>query len=64
MKLGTGEHRDRLDRLYSYVSADELHHWLTAAGLRILDSTTATLTGMAGTADPCIDVLAENPGNA
>lgn len=61
MKLGEGEARDSLDRFYTYVSETELHGWIAAAGLTLTSSKTGVTKGMAGTMDPCIDLIAGKP---
>lgn len=58
MKLGEGQARDRLERLYTYVTQDQLTQWLAEAGLRLHNCATSTVKGMAGTLDPCIDLIA------
>ena len=50
--------RDRLERLYTYVTQDQLTQWLAEAGLRLHNCATSTVKGMAGTLDPCIDLIA------
>ncbi|MBN2907126.1 MAG: class I SAM-dependent methyltransferase [Rhodobacteraceae bacterium] len=51
MKLGKGEGRDRLGRLYTYVSMDELRALLTGAGFRIEAEEVAPTMGFDGTPD-------------
>ena len=60
MKLGTGEHRDRLDRLYTFVSRDELADLLADAGFSLLHERIFEEAGLAGTVDPGIVVLARH----
>ncbi|SEK44130.1 Methyltransferase domain-containing protein [Roseovarius nanhaiticus] len=50
MKTGTGEARDTLGRLYTYVTGDELRGLLKSAGLAIGPSWTGRDTGLDGTA--------------
>jgi SAM-dependent methyltransferase len=54
MKTGTGEARDGIDRLYTYVGRDELTGLLTDAGFTVTDTTEGTEVGLAGTNDPFI----------
>ncbi|MFO6465513.1 class I SAM-dependent methyltransferase [Jannaschia sp. KMU-145] len=58
MKIGTGEGRDALGRFYTYVTEPELTGWLTDAGLRLGPVRTGRATGLAGTHDPYITVIA------
>lgn len=58
MKLGAGEHRDPIGRLYTYVTEEELTGWLTAAGFRVARKRTGVSRGLAGTEDPFICLLA------
>lgn len=58
MKLGTGEHRDDLDRYYTYYSETEITDALTRAGF-VLDRTVkGTGKGLAGSYDGFILVFA------
>lgn len=61
MKLGNGERRDRLDRFYTFVTEAELLGWIDDAGLTVTETVIDIAVGMAGTADPCIDVFATAP---
>lgn len=54
MKLGTGEHRDKLQRFYSYYSADELRALLADAGFTLTHTETKTVPGFDGTPSPSI----------
>lgn len=49
MKLGTGEGRDRLGRLYTYVGADELRGLLRTAGFTVTAEEIARTMGFDGT---------------
>jgi SAM-dependent methyltransferase len=49
MKLGTGEGRDRLDRFYSYFTADELRTHLRRAGFTLTGEQTEAIKGFDGT---------------
>ena len=48
MKTGTGTKRDTIDRLYTYVTTDELNGLLICAGLTIIDTRTGETTGLDG----------------
>lgn len=48
MKLGEGERRDSLGRLYAYYSKDALHSHLTKAGFTVLRSHQGDGKGLAG----------------
>jgi SAM-dependent methyltransferase len=56
MKTGTGAARDRIDRLYTYVSRPELLGLLAEAGFTVTDVSEGTEVGLAGTNDPFIIV--------
>ena len=58
MKTGSGAARDRLDRLYTYLSADDLRGLLTDAGLTVLSAREGSEAGLAGTVDPYVVMLA------
>ncbi|MEP2028323.1 MAG: class I SAM-dependent methyltransferase [Paracoccaceae bacterium] len=49
MKLGTGEARDSIGRLYTYYSQDELTNLLTEANLVVTDAATGRTKGLDGT---------------
>ena len=57
MKTGSGEIRDPLDRLYTYVTPDELASLLHSAGFTILTTHTGVERGLAGNDDPFVAVL-------
>nr|WP_170428817.1 class I SAM-dependent methyltransferase [Ruegeria arenilitoris] len=58
LKLGTGEHRDEIDRYYTYFSQTEIEDALAQAGFTIDQITTGMGTGLAGSYDGFILVLA------
>ncbi len=58
MKLGTGEHRDELDRYYTYYSQPEIEGALAAAGFTIDRFVTGMGKGLAGSYDGFILVFA------
>lgn len=57
MKLGTGAHRDGIDRLYTYVSVEELSSLLTEAGFTLSDIDEGAEVGLAGTLDPWVVMM-------
>jgi len=58
LKLGTGEHRDALDRYYTYFSQTEIEEALEKAGFTIDRITTGMGKGLTGSYDGFILVLA------
>ncbi|KIC41721.1 methyltransferase type 11 [Ruegeria sp. ANG-S4] len=58
MKLGTGEHRDHLDRYYTYYSRTEIEEALTDAGFTVDGAVTGMGKGLAGSYDGFIVVSA------
>jgi len=58
LKLGQGEARDTLGRLYTYYTEDELVQLLEQAGFTVDDCRRGTSTGLDGTAAPHILVTA------
>jgi SAM-dependent methyltransferase len=54
MKTGTGQGRDRLGRLYTYVTVPELTGLLTAAGFHVTATIEGREVGLAGTDDPFV----------
>ena len=58
MKTGTGEHRDSLGRLYTYVTEDELRGLLSDAGLSPGPARTGADKGLDGTVAPWITLSA------
>ena len=64
LKTGTGEARDAIDRLYTYVTVEELHRLFTDAGLYVLTTGEGSEKGLAGTDDPFVLCLARKPADA
>ena len=62
MKTGTGEARDKIDRLYTYVSVAELHELLADTGFSVLETIEDHEVGCAGTDDPYVAVRARKNG--
>jgi len=60
-KLGTGESRDKIGRLYSYVSEEGLLDLLNGAGLVLEFSRTGEEAGLSGEVAPFIVVQARKP---
>ncbi|MCH1387332.1 MAG: class I SAM-dependent methyltransferase [Rhodobacteraceae bacterium] len=58
MKLGSGRHRDDLQRLYTYVSEAELQSWLSDAGFDWIGHTTDETPGLDGSMSAWIGVFA------
>lgn len=58
MKTGTGSARDRIDRLYTYVTLPELRGLLGGAGFTILFEKEGEEMGSAGTIDPIVTMRA------
>lgn len=54
MKVGTGVERDKIDRLYTYVSVSGLRELLCDAGFDVLDIAEGRELGCAGTEDPFV----------
>jgi len=63
MKTGTGEHRDTLGRLYTYVTKTELSDLLRAAGLRPIKTHTGADTGLDGRLAEWVTILARKPAD-
>jgi len=63
MKVGDGEHRDALGRFYTYVSRDELVALLADAGFGVIFEDHFVETGLAGSADPGLTLLARTAMN-
>ena len=61
MKTGTGNDRDRLERLYTYVEEAELAYFLQNAGFEVMITKMGSDIGLAGTNDPWIIILARKP---
>ena len=64
MKTGTGAKRDTIDRLYTYVTTDELNGLLTDAGLTIIDTRTGETTGLDGVVAPFVIMRARKDQDA
>ncbi len=62
LKTGTGERRDHIDRLYTYLTVPELHGLLQNAGFDILATEEGHEIGCAGTNDPFVAVRARKHG--
>ncbi|MCK7616073.1 class I SAM-dependent DNA methyltransferase [Roseibium sediminicola] len=58
MKRGSGEHRDRFGRFYTYYETDELTGLLEAAGFIVSGAHEGEEAGLAGTVDPFVLILA------
>ncbi len=58
LKTGTGESRDHIDRLYTFLTVEELSGLLTDAGFTILASVEGHEVGCAGTNDPFVAMRA------
>lgn len=54
MKTGDGAERDGINRLYTYVTVDELKGFLTSAGYDITYTKEGKERGLAGTIDPFV----------
>ena len=63
MKLGCGSSRDKLGRLYTYYSEDDLQQLLLEAGFDIIDVHLGEGRGLAGTIDPWIRILSKHCGS-
>jgi len=59
MKTGTGNKRDQIDRLYTFVTKDELTGLLSDAGFAPKTVRTGSDVGLAGTKDEMITILSE-----
>lgn len=58
MKLGTGEQRDTLNRMYTYYEEAELKDIMTNAGFTILSTRTGEAAGMVGHLEPFVVITA------
>lgn len=58
LKTGTGEARDDIDRLYTYLTVTELHDLLTTAGFAVIATIEGREVGCAGTDDPFVAMRA------
>ena len=61
VKLGKGQERDDLGRLYSYYGEDELEEILGQSGFEIAEIFTGKSKGMAGKLEKWIGILAKMP---
>lgn len=61
MKTGTGAARDKIDRLYTYVTVDELEGLLTTAGYQVTYVKEGAEAGLAGTIDPFVIMRGKKP---
>lgn len=61
MKTGSGERRDNIYRLYTFVTVPELTDMLEAAGLTVTDTFQGQDAGLAGTVDPWVVMRAKKP---
>jgi len=59
LKTGDHEARDAAGRFYAYFGEEELRRHLAAAGFRILDVETDSVTGLLGAPEPCIHITAQ-----
>ncbi len=64
MKLGEGEARDALGRVYAFVTVTELHDMLKVAGLAPAVTREGAEAGLAGTVDPFVICRAVKPADA
>ena len=64
LKVGTGAARDKIDRLYTYVTVEELEGLLTDAGFTLLGTDLGEVKGMAGTVDPWVIIRARKADHA
>ena len=62
MKTGAGEKRDRIERLYSFVTVEELQSLLQDAGFAVIAIREGEDVGMAGTNDPFVTMRARKIG--
>jgi len=58
MKLGTGEIRDTMDRMYTYYEDTELKDMIQTAGFTLLNSRNDVMQGMVSDAEPFIIITA------
>ncbi|WP_306153716.1 bifunctional 2-polyprenyl-6-hydroxyphenol methylase/3-demethylubiquinol 3-O-methyltransferase UbiG [Roseovarius sp. MMSF_3281] len=59
MKLGDGEKRDELGRLYTFVTEDELRGLLHDTGFGVVETTQGREAGMTGVPEDWITILAK-----
>lgn len=59
MKLGSGMERDKMGRMYSFYSEEELSSHLTKAGFSILEKTNGEGRGLAGDISAWVSILSK-----
>lgn len=59
MKTGEGVERDRINRLYTYVSVEELNRLLADTGYQVTHTKEGMERGLAGTLDPFVIMRGE-----
>ncbi len=59
MKLGTGEKRDKIDRMYTYYEETELKDLMKTAGFTIIASRLGEVIGLAGGSEPFVIITAD-----
>lgn len=64
MKVGEGSARDRIDRLYTYVTVPELRDLLTSAGFMVTFTQEGREKGLAGTLDAFVLMRGQKGKNA
>jgi trans-aconitate methyltransferase len=64
MKTGSGSDRDAIQRLYTYVTVQELENMLQEAGFTIVFKREGKDKGLAGTNDPYVIMRAKKDTNA
>ena len=62
MKVGSGEKRDHIERLYTFVTVDELHGMLKDTGFEVVAIQEGSDVGMAGTNDAFVTMRARKIG--
>jgi hypothetical protein len=58
MKLGSGEQRDTINRMYTYYEETELSDYLSDAGFTVTSTRKGELMGMAGDVEPFVIMTA------
>ncbi|MEN8839873.1 MAG: class I SAM-dependent methyltransferase [Octadecabacter sp.] len=58
MKTGTGKKRDHIERLYTFITVDELHSLMKDAGFEVIFFKEGSDVGFAGTNDPFVNMRA------
>ena len=59
LKLGKGQRRDKLGRLYSYYTEDEISKILDFERFKILEKTFGSNIGMVGQKEPWIGIFSK-----